>query len=147
VLAFSEAINKLGVIELPLARQTFTWSNKKQRLLLERLDWFFKSQAWSMKFLSTRARTLTRDTSDLVPCAIHIKTEVPKSAIFRFENFWLEHNNFRQVFKQAWEAPNQKNDPAFRLTTKLKLARKTLKEWHKNNPKLATTIENTKLII
>jgi hypothetical protein len=86
-LAFNEAINKLGVIEIPLCGQTFTWSNKQQDPLLERLDWFFVSQVWSLKFLGTTAKTLTKDTSNYVSRAISIKTGIPKPKIFRFENF------------------------------------------------------------
>jgi hypothetical protein len=37
-MAFNEAISKLGIIELPLAGQEFTWSNNQQQPLLERLD-------------------------------------------------------------------------------------------------------------
>jgi hypothetical protein len=40
MIAFNEAISKLGIIELPLTGQEFTWSNKQQQPLLERLDWF-----------------------------------------------------------------------------------------------------------
>jgi hypothetical protein len=35
---FNEAISKLGLIELPLSRQQFTWTNNQQNPLLERLD-------------------------------------------------------------------------------------------------------------
>jgi hypothetical protein len=51
MMAFNEAISKLGIIELPLAGQEYTWSNNQQQPLLERLDWFFISQAWSFIIL------------------------------------------------------------------------------------------------
>jgi hypothetical protein len=54
----------------------------QQNPLIERLDWVFISQAWSLEYPRTMARTLTRDTSDHVPCAIFIKTEVSKPRIF-----------------------------------------------------------------
>jgi exonuclease III len=41
MLAFNEALSKLGVIEIPMHGQSFTWSNMQQNLLLERLDWVF----------------------------------------------------------------------------------------------------------
>jgi hypothetical protein len=37
MLAFNEAISNLGILELPLKGQTFTWSNKQQNPLLQRL--------------------------------------------------------------------------------------------------------------
>jgi hypothetical protein len=83
-MAFNEAIRKLRIIELPLSGQQYTWSNMQQNPLLERLDWFFISQAWSMEFPGTLARTLTRDLSNHVPCAVHIKTSIPRPRIFLF---------------------------------------------------------------
>jgi exonuclease III len=41
--AFNEAISKLGLLELPLSDQQFTWTNSQQNPQLERLDWFFVS--------------------------------------------------------------------------------------------------------
>jgi hypothetical protein len=140
---FNEAISNLGLVELPLSREAYTWSNKQQNPFLKRLDWFFMSHAWSLEIPGTKAKTLTRDVSDHVPCAISIQNKVFKTRTFRFENFWLEHSSFQQ----AWNLPYNKNDPTMRLTAKFKLARKFLKEWQKNIPRLASTIENTKLVI
>lgn len=41
MLMFNEAISALGLIELPLKGQHFTWTNRQHPPLLERLDWFF----------------------------------------------------------------------------------------------------------
>jgi hypothetical protein len=38
MLMFNEAISSLGLIELPLKGQRFTWTNKQHPPLLERLD-------------------------------------------------------------------------------------------------------------
>ena len=43
MLLFNEAINNLGLVELPLKGRQFTWSNMQERPLLEKLDWFFES--------------------------------------------------------------------------------------------------------
>jgi hypothetical protein len=85
--AFNEAISNLGLLELPLSGQQFTWTNSQQNPLLERLHWFFVSQSWSLEFPASWVRTLSRDTSDHVPCAVSFKTKVLKAQIFRFENF------------------------------------------------------------
>jgi hypothetical protein len=145
--AFNEAISTLGVIEIPLSGQSFTWSNRQQNPLLERLEWFFMSQSWSLEFPGTRAMTLSRDVSDHVPCIVCIKTEAPKLRIFRFKIFWMEHSSFQSIFQQAWAIPNHKTDPAMRMTAKLKTAKKFLKDWQNNIPKLATSMENIKLMI
>jgi hypothetical protein len=147
MVAFNEAINKLGIIEVPVSGQAFIWSNHQQNPLLERLDWLFISQPWSLEFPDTKVKTLTRDTSDYVPCVISFKTGIPKPRIFRFDNFWLQHDYFQQVFHESWSISCQKTDPTLRLTAKLKTTMLKLKEWHNEIPKLAKTIENTKLVI
>jgi hypothetical protein len=40
--------------------------------------------------------------SDHVPCLININTNIPKSHIFRFENYWLEHDQFMEVVAHGW---------------------------------------------
>jgi hypothetical protein len=117
---FNEAISRLGLIEHTLKGQAFTWCNKQQNILLERLDWFFVSNAWSIEWPSTYAKTLTRDTSDHVPCVILVQTGIPKPKLFRFEIFWFEHRDFQGIFKQAWDQPFAHIDPDKRLTPKFK---------------------------
>jgi exonuclease III len=147
MIRFSDAVSKLGLVEIPLSVQAYTWSNKQQNPLLERLDWFFISQVWSLEFPGTKAKTLARDVSDHVPCLITIKTDVPKPRVFIFENYWLQHNSFNSVFQKVWAIELHKTDPSIQLTAKLKTARKVLKDWQNRIPRLGTTIENTKSII
>ena len=45
MLIFNNAISSLGIVEIPLHGRRFTWTNKQQPPLLEKLDWFFSSQA------------------------------------------------------------------------------------------------------
>lgn len=43
MLMFDEAISNLGIVEIPLTGNKYTWSNKQENPLLVRLDWFFTS--------------------------------------------------------------------------------------------------------
>jgi diadenosine tetraphosphatase ApaH/serine/threonine PP2A family protein phosphatase len=53
----------------------------------------------------------------------------------------MEHSNFKDVFLEAWNTPQYKTDPSMWITAKLKIARKHLKEWQKELPKLAQFID------
>jgi endonuclease/exonuclease/phosphatase family metal-dependent hydrolase len=99
MLSFNEAISQLDLLEIPLHGLSFTWSNKQREPLLQRLDWFFMSQEWSVCYPDTLATTLPRDILDHVPCLISFKSKVPKPKIFRFENFWLQLTSSWQFFK------------------------------------------------
>jgi hypothetical protein len=105
VLAFNDAISRLGIAEIPLKGCKFTWTNKHQEPLLERLDWFFCSNSWLSLMPNTWASGLSRDTLDHTPCLITSTTSVPKPQDFRFENYWLEHNQFLDILQHGWNLP------------------------------------------
>jgi len=44
---FNNIISHLGLIELPIKGQSYTWSNMQGTSLLEQVDWFFTLVAWT----------------------------------------------------------------------------------------------------
>ena len=102
---FNEAISAQGLVELPLHGQKFTWTNKQNPPLLQRLDWFFTSISWTSIMPNTYVTTLCMETSDHVPCLVTIGTDIPKSGTFRFENYLMEHENFMEVIQHGWSIP------------------------------------------
>lgn len=50
---FNEAISAVRLVELPLQGRKYTWTNKQPDPLLERLDWFFTSNAWTLSYPNT----------------------------------------------------------------------------------------------
>lgn len=123
---FNEAISSLGLVEIPLKGGKYTWSNKQENLLLQRLDWFFTNSNLVTTYPSTTAQTLSRDTSDHVLCVIAIQTSMPRAKVFRFENFWMEHDDFMSVVQHAWSIPVYQQDKAKYLTAKFKNQRRVL---------------------
>jgi hypothetical protein len=63
MILFNEAINNLGLVDIPLKGRKFTWSNMQDSPLLQRLDWFFTFLAWSTTFPNTIALPLAMTTS------------------------------------------------------------------------------------
>lgn len=127
MFAFNEAINKLGLVELPLYGRHFTWTNKQFSPLLKRLDWFFTSNSWTSKYPNSLVKTLVKETSGHWPCVVEINTTIPQANSFRFENFWLSHEGFPQVAANGWSAPGHIVDPAKRINDKFKNLRKELR--------------------
>lgn len=120
---FNEAISALGVEELPLNGQRFTWTNKQASPLLECLDWFFTSQSWTNLFPGSKVTSLTMETSDHVPCLITAKTAIPKGRAFRFDNYLIEHEQFMNVVQHGL------TDCAKVISTKFKNLRRVIKAW------------------
>jgi retron-type reverse transcriptase len=95
----------------------------------------------------TVVKSLARDSSDHTPCVITASTLVPKPQVFRFENYWLEHEDFQTVLIQGWEQPSLQQDAAKVLTAKFKNLRKVFKAWKSQLPNLTKTIQNCKEVI
>lgn len=147
MLLFNEAISALGLVELPLKGQRYTWTNKQHPPLLERLDWFFTSSSWTTCYPNTVVTALAMETLDHVPCLVIVSTDIPKGNILRFENFWLQREDFIAQVQSGWVLPYHVDDPAKIITAKFKNLRKTLKQWKQTLSALKECIHHTKLIL
>jgi hypothetical protein len=127
MLDFNAAISNLRLEELRLHVSKYTWSNKQASSLLERLDWFFASVSWMANYPGTLVSTLSRDTSDHMPCLISISTDILKAKVFRFENYWMMHEDFMQVMQHGWGTHTQEEDKAKKLEAKFKNLRRVLR--------------------
>ena len=87
------------------------------------------------------------ETSDHVPCLISISTAIPKSHIFRFENYWLHLDDFMNQVSIGWHSDFHHSDAANLITTKFKNFRKVLKEWKRTLSNLKQNITNVKLTL
>jgi hypothetical protein len=87
--------------------------------------------------------SLSRVTSNHKPRLISISTDVPK--VFKFENYWLLHDDFMQVMAHDWSVPTFQSDKAKVMTAKLKNLRRVLRAWQLQLSNLSTTISNNKV--
>jgi hypothetical protein len=131
IMTFNQIINNLGLQEIPLKGRNYTWSNMQEQPLLEQLDWCFTSANWILDYPNTLMLPLARTTSDHTPCAVQIRTSIPKAQIFRFENFWVDQPGFTEVVQMVWNVEVRANNSVSRVAAKLKLLRRVLKRWAK----------------
>ncbi len=61
---FSNMIDDLEMVDLPLSNQCFTWSNLQHNPTLAKLDRFLISTDWELSFPLSRVKVLPRITSD-----------------------------------------------------------------------------------
>jgi hypothetical protein len=146
-MRFNEVISNLGVDELPLYGNRYTWSNKQAAPLLERLNWFFASVSWITSYPGSVVSTPSRDVSDHHPCLILMNTDIPKAKTFRFENHWLLHEKFMPVMQLGWYLTVRPMDSAKKLMAKFKNLRRVLRCWYAQISNLATAIHNNKLVL
>lgn len=105
------------------------------------------SAPWTLAFPNTTVVPLTRNISDHVPYVVKIDTKIPKSPIFRFENYWVQMEGFFDIVQQIWSLDPGFEDPAKCISFKLKLLRKRLLAWSKNLSKLLLLLTNYNKVI
>ncbi|KAK1309215.1 hypothetical protein QJS10_CPA09g00935 [Acorus calamus] len=94
---FSEWVADEGLSDVPLSNQCYTWSNLHERPSCALLDWVFLDTNWEDRFPSCHLRGIPRTTSDHSPL-IFDRGSVPfQSFYFKFENWWLQCDNFREM--------------------------------------------------
>lgn len=127
-LVFNNIINCLGLVELPIKGRSYTWSNMQSPPLLEQVDWFFTSVAWTNQFPNSLVLPLARITSDHLPCKVQIGTNIPRANIFRFENLWFNHPGCIEQISHAWYASTRCSNSSHVISAKFKLLRRILKQ-------------------
>lgn len=147
IFRFNAAISQLGINEIVLQGRKYTWSSMQPSPLLEKLDWVFTSSSWAISYPSTSVRALDMIPSDHCPCVVSISTLIPKNRAFRFEKFWLKHQDYQNNLIQSWDLPTVSNDRAKLITAKLKCLRKYLREWQASMTNLKTSIANDRITL
>ena len=144
---FNEVIGHLGLLELPIKGRSYTWSNMQDIPLLEQLDWFFTSVDWITDYPMTEVLPLARTASDHIPCLVSIKTTIPKSNLFRFENYWLELEGFMECVESSWLTSSRKTHITAKIADKFKHLRMCLKRWQMNVSKLKLLISKCNHVV
>jgi hypothetical protein len=89
----------------------------------------------------------TRSTSGHVPIIAQIATRIPKSKIFRFDNYWTKYPGFRQTVAAAWCCRNLNSDPSGAIYAKLKNTRRILKRWQRFHANIPQQELDCKIVI
>ncbi|KAG5599414.1 hypothetical protein H5410_030784 [Solanum commersonii] len=98
---FSDCINDLELVDLPLSGGSYTWR-----------------------------RGLGSDHNPILPSCGDWEF---KKSYFKFENWWLEVEGFRERVKEWWNSFPNTGRPSYNLANKLKLLKKELTQWSKSH--------------
>jgi hypothetical protein len=103
---FNDWVNKWGLIEVSPTNRKFTWANNQNNLILAKLDRIFISTEWESAFPLVRVKGLAKNTSDHSPLLLDLGENCEKGVKkFRFEKWWLEREDFKDIVRKAWEVP------------------------------------------
>jgi len=108
----------------------FTWYHPNGRSM-SRIDRMLISEEWNRYWGETTLWVLHRDVSDHCPLVLKVGGWDWGPRSFRFNNFWLENKNFKDIVEECWTTYQGGGWMGFILKEKLKLLKSRLKEWNK----------------
>jgi hypothetical protein len=87
MLLFNDLIHHIDLVEISFQSREFTWRNMQANALLEKLDWVSTSSSWTLSYPDTKVLPHARPILNHTPYVTQINTQIPKSPLFRFENY------------------------------------------------------------
>ncbi|KAG2700481.1 hypothetical protein I3760_07G232900 [Carya illinoinensis] len=124
---FSALLFDLDLVDLPLARGDFTWSNGR---VWSRLDRFVVSHSWEIHFPNLCQKRLHRLCSDHFPILLDCDGLQEGWRYFKFENMWLKVDGFVEKVRSWWASYQLLGTPSFILAGKLKALENDLRKWN-----------------
>ena len=105
VRAIQDCMNTYQMMDLGFSRPRFTWSNKRDigGLIQYRLDRCWANPEWKALFAEANVH-LARANSDHCPLLLNLNSSLGErnNRPFRFQPFWLSHNEFPVLVREAW---------------------------------------------
>ncbi|KAB5540627.1 hypothetical protein DKX38_013601 [Salix brachista] len=118
---FPECIMDSSLHQIPANGLHLTWHNGQsgQGTIMKKLDWIFSNLAILIAWPTARANFLPRQESDHSAMILTLKVNPAKAPVsFKFLNQWMEHEDFLDIVKSAWQHRIIGN-PIYHLTSKL----------------------------
>nr|CAN77770.1 hypothetical protein VITISV_044337 [Vitis vinifera] len=128
---FAQIIDELGLVDLPLQGEVFTWSGGLNNQSWARLDRFLVPPSWLDHFSGVLQSRLPRPISDHFPVLLEGGGLRRGPSPFRFENMWLKVEGFIDLIRSWWRGIEVRGTVSFRLAAKMKGIKQKLKVWNR----------------
>ncbi|WMV18962.1 hypothetical protein MTR67_012347 [Solanum verrucosum] len=126
---FSDFIEDMELEDPPLIGGSFTWRKGDNYDTAARLDRFLFSEEWEVSFRKIKQTIMPRVTSNHNPLLLECGNWERSLSYFKFENWWLQTENFNERIKGWWDSEIFMGRPDYILACKLKSPKVKLKEW------------------
>ncbi|WMV11645.1 hypothetical protein MTR67_005030 [Solanum verrucosum] len=128
---FSKWIDEMELHDPHLCGGNFTWFRGPNHHSAARLDRFLYSVEWEEFFKNIKQMVMPRVTSDHCPILLQCGDWGKQKPYFKFENWWLEIEGFREQVQEWWDEFEVMGCPDYILSMKLKMLKPKIKEWSK----------------
>ncbi|KAL0011411.1 hypothetical protein SO802_006519 [Lithocarpus litseifolius] len=129
---FSEFIEDLNLIDLPLEGGRFTWSSGSDQQSMSRIDRVLVSHEWDEHYPDVIQRILPRPVSDHFPILVEVGGMARGKSPFRFENMWLKTDGFTERVYSWWNRHSFSGTPSFVFAKKLKALKEDIIQWNRS---------------
>ena len=131
--ALNNWINFWGLLEYKSPERTYTWCNNQDQPIIANLDKIFCNTKLENAYPLASVKSASRAGSDHVPLIFNFGVhEVFKPKLFRFENWWLEREEFHELVFKTWLTPCRESDPIEVWQYKIRMLRKKIRGWARN---------------
>jgi hypothetical protein len=131
--AFNAWISAWGLVELNPSNKKFTWTNNQDNLIMVKLDRVFVTTDWEAAFPLASVRALDRLPSDHSPLLLNTGDNAHfGKKKFRFEKWWLEKAEFKEIVSKAWNENCRDNNSMDRWQFKIRTFRRIVRGWAAN---------------
>ncbi|XP_075084879.1 uncharacterized protein LOC142168117 [Nicotiana tabacum] len=128
---FRHYINSCNLFDLGFKGSIFTWWNGRaeEDCIFKRLDRCLANVEFQQTFPGIEVTHLSKIDSDHNPMLLKCDIEAaPLNKPFRFLNFWVKHESFKEALRENWHADFCAN-PFVMFNYKLKKLKKALSAW------------------
>lgn len=117
-----------GLVELRNSTRSYTWTNNQEIPIMAALHKILCTTSFKQKFPLAFVSVKARATSDHVPLILNFGIkERKKPSLFRFEKWWLEQADFKEVVNKTWATHCALSDALDIWKFKVRLLRKKVK--------------------
>ncbi|RYR61003.1 hypothetical protein Ahy_A04g018094 [Arachis hypogaea] len=148
---FRRFVHDNGLIDIDLKGNKYTWfSNPRNNVITrERLDRVLVNWKWMQIHQNVTLRASPAITSDHCALILDTQRSVRIKKEFRFEAYWAEHKECREVIKRSWQREDGNSNCWNQFKIKRNRCKRELLEWSTRNQHIfqQTEINPQKVII
>ena len=117
---FSEFIEDLNLIDLPLEEGSYNWSSGTDQPSMSKIDRALITHDWEEHYSDVIQRILTRPILDHSPILLEAREMARAKSPFRFGNMWLKTDGIVDRVQSWWNRHSFVGTSSFVLAKKLK---------------------------